>query len=642
MQNVKKKVRSLKKRVLAIGLACSLAFSVIPMSAPVIAAESEPVNIAYGKEVTAAAFMEANPEELDRITDGVIDKDPMGQIAFRYHTGSEAEDTEKKPWVQIDLGKNYKIDTIKYVGPIPNDYPGYYSVSHNMVVQISQDENFEDDTTKTVFNSDAGNFFGLGEGTDTDMKNVMEGQDITFEPTEARYVRYYQHGMSQLPNPGANFAPNALAATEIAVYNSNKFCVTFDFNDGTGAVQKSYVYEGGTLARPEDPVSPVLGQKFDKWTVDVAGGEEWDFSQPVTGEMTLVANWKTVGIHTVTFDSDGGTEVSPVQVTDGMKLERPENPEKEGFIFAGWRLNDEPYTFDEPVTGDITLKAVWVEEPTEGAVTVHAGLLNLVMDSHGKVTNLISTVDNTDYSTKEPDDRLRSLVSLVADYNIEEPTGVVYDEENSRLVFDFATIDAEAVIEMRDEGNYMALTLVDLKKPDKVSVQAILWGPLKTSINDGAISAGVAYDDKFAIGMHMLNTKTIGGWPIEFKDEFYPSDLPSDQVRKGPEVDYSNSAAFSTWGGQISGYTWDYTQETERTIYFGSEVAQTIPELTGYHADEDASMIGSSVGLYGTKVNNTLNVISNIQLTEGLPHPTIDGEWQRTSMKTGQDFLSFL
>mgnify|MGYP001125366105 CR=1 FL=1 len=69
MQNVKKKVRSLKKRVLAIGLACSLAFSVIPMSTPVIAAESEPVNIAYGKEVTAAAFMEANPEELERITD---------------------------------------------------------------------------------------------------------------------------------------------------------------------------------------------------------------------------------------------------------------------------------------------------------------------------------------------------------------------------------------------------------------------------------------------------------------------------------------------------------------------------------------------------------------------------------------------
>lgn len=51
--------------------------------------------------------------------------------------------------------------------------------------------------------------------------------------------------------------------------------------------------------------------------------------------------------------------------------------------------------------------------------------------------------------------------------------------------------------------------------------------------------------------------------------------------------------------------------------------------MTGEFASELASIIGSSVALYGTRSDNILNVISNIQINEGLPHPTIDGEWQK-------------
>ena len=195
--------------------------SMFTFPVPALAEEGESANLAFGKTVTAAPFMGASEDELARVTDGVIDKDPMGTMAFRYHTGSETENTENKPWIQIDLGQNYEIDRINYVGVIPGDYPEYYSVSHNMVFQVSEDENFEDETTKTVFNSDAGNFFGFGEGVDSDKDCTAEGQMISFEPTTARYVRYYQHGMSQLPTPGANFAPNALAATEIEVYGTD-------------------------------------------------------------------------------------------------------------------------------------------------------------------------------------------------------------------------------------------------------------------------------------------------------------------------------------------------------------------------------------------------------------------------------------
>ena len=402
-----------------------------------------------------------------------------------------------------------------------------------------------------------------------------------------------------------------------------------------------YLNSGEVVPRPEDPVSPVLGQKFEKWTIDTAGGDEWDFSEAVTSDLTLVANWVTAGTHVVTFNSNGGSEVASAEVTDGLPVQKPENPVREGMEFVGWRLNGEPYSFSAPVTEDILLDAVWTEPAVPDAVTIHAGLLELTMDSHGKVTNLVSGLDGTDYIEQGPDGKMRSLISFVADYNIEEPTGISYNEETSEITFEFASINARAVVTLKDNGNYTTMTLTGVDKPEKISLQAVLWGPVKTTIKDGAISAGVAYDDSFAIGMHMLNTKTVGGWPIEYKEYGYQSDLPSTEVRKGNEVDYSNSAQFSTWGSSISGYTWDYTEETERTVALFSEVKGHHSAMTGYHADENAGMIGSSVGLYGTRTDNILNVISDIQLTEGLPHPTIDGEWQKSSLKTGQDFLVF-
>ena len=427
---------------------------------------AESPNLALGKTVTVAPENLENVTEEQKkfVTDGIIDKD--WTCCLYSHQGSETEDPNIKLWVQIDLGDRYDISKIVYSGVIPVA-DGYDNISHNMVFRVSTDPDFEDGSTKTVFNTDANNLFGFGEGTDEEEPSKLSGREITFEPTNARYVRYYQHGLSQLPAPGANYAPNGITVCEIGVYSQK--IVTFVYNDGTDTVTKVGVDAGNRVVRPEEPISSTLGLRFDKWTVDVAGGEEWDFSQPITDDLTLVANWKEVAIHTITFDSDGGTPVDDIQVTDGLGITRPENPEKDGYVFAGWRLNGNPYFFGTPVTEDILLTAVWVDPPAANAVTIHAGLMDVVLDSHGRVTNIISTLDGTDYSTAEPDGELRSLVSLVAGYNIETPTGVQYDEENGKLVFDFATINTQAAITLIDEGDYTSLTLSDLQKPEVVS-----------------------------------------------------------------------------------------------------------------------------------------------------------------------------
>ena len=82
------------------------------------------------------------------------------------------------------------------------------------------------------------------------------------------------------------------------------------------------------------------------------------------GEAQLTPFW------TVTFDSDGGTEIEPQKVAKSAKATEPETPTKEGYTFKGWykvtrtnpeTLEETAFDFDTAVKGNITLKAVWEE-----------------------------------------------------------------------------------------------------------------------------------------------------------------------------------------------------------------------------------------------------------------------------------------
>lgn len=69
-------------------------------------------------------------------------------------------------------------------------------------------------------------------------------------------------------------------------------------------------------------------------------------------------------VHTVTFDTAGGSSVGSVSVENGKTLSRPTDPEREGFRFTGWYIDPActmPYLFSSPVTSSFTLYAGWQE-----------------------------------------------------------------------------------------------------------------------------------------------------------------------------------------------------------------------------------------------------------------------------------------
>ena len=65
---------------------------------------------------------------------------------------------------------------------------------------------------------------------------------------------------------------------------------------------------------------------------------------------------------TVTFDTDGGSAVQAEKVKVGDRVEKPAEPLKDGYLFAGWFLDGKQYDFNLSVTSDITLVAHWTEK----------------------------------------------------------------------------------------------------------------------------------------------------------------------------------------------------------------------------------------------------------------------------------------
>lgn len=139
--------------------------------------------------------------------------------------------------------------------------------------------------------------------------------------------------------------------------------VSFNSNGGSAVDAQSIAY-GGKAARPADPV---MGDKrFAGWFSDADLTKSYDFETPVTDVLTLYAKWEAAqaGLHLVAFDSNGGTSVGAVSVSNGQVTPAPPEPTREGYTFDGWyassSLDGSPFDFDStPITGDMMLHAKW-------------------------------------------------------------------------------------------------------------------------------------------------------------------------------------------------------------------------------------------------------------------------------------------
>lgn len=105
----------------------------------------------------------------------------------------------------------------------------------------------------------------------------------------------------------------------------------------------------------------IIGGTFDGSVTNggtISGGA---FTGPVWNNGIISGgtfNGEVIGAYTVTFQSEGGSEVAS-QIRANAPAARPADPTKEGHTFIGWYNGESEWNFETPVTEKLTLTAKW-------------------------------------------------------------------------------------------------------------------------------------------------------------------------------------------------------------------------------------------------------------------------------------------
>ena len=247
----------------------------------------------------------------------------------------------------------------KLSGETPDEYPVLTSDTSKKVYQVTF--------------KDSGSTFA------TDYAN---SGDTATKPTDPTQTGYTFGGWYSDENLSKEWNFNTPITDDITLYakwNVNQYTVTFNTNGGSTVAEQKINYNE-KVKEPEAPTQ--TGYTFAGWYSDANFNTPWNFdTNTVSGNMTLYAKWN-INQYTVTFNTNGGSDVDFLSVDYGDTVTKPADPTRDGYTFAGWYSDESlatAWNFEtDTVSKDTTLYAKWTEIPTY-TVTVAAS-------SHGSVT----------------------------------------------------------------------------------------------------------------------------------------------------------------------------------------------------------------------------------------------------------------
>ena len=148
--------------------------------------------------------------------------------------------------------------------------------------------------------------------------------------------------------------PETMPAENITVkaqWEINQYTIAFDTNGGSEIAPITQDY-GTEITAPDNPTRK--GYTFKGWDKEIPE------TMPAEN-ITVKAQWE-INQYTITFDTNGGSEIAPITQDYGTEITAPDNPTRKGYTFKGW---DKEIPETMPAE-NITITARWkdTEKPT--------------------------------------------------------------------------------------------------------------------------------------------------------------------------------------------------------------------------------------------------------------------------------------
>ena len=171
-----------------------------------------------------------------------------------------------------------------------------------------------------------------------------------------------------LGSDGKLYAPGASVPADVTTltvqWTAPTYTVTLNANGGTinnGNVT-GYTYGVGAKLPTADDMT-YTGYTFKGWydNENLTGSPVTAIGGTETGNKEYWAKWE-INQYTITFDTNGGSEIAPITQDYGTKITTPADPTRKGYTFKGW---DKEIPETMPAE-NITITARWrdTEKPT--------------------------------------------------------------------------------------------------------------------------------------------------------------------------------------------------------------------------------------------------------------------------------------
>ena len=241
------------------------------------------------------------------------------------------------------------------------------------------------------------------------------------------------------------------------------------------------------------------------WATTDGGEKVYGFEDVYTKNeaLTLYPVWNT-NKYTITFDTNGGSEIAPITQDYGTNITAPADPTREGYTFIGW---DREIPTTMPAE-NITLKAKWkdIEKPT-GEIIIGTNKWHSFLN---KLTRGLFFKDTQEVTINASDNSGIVFVSyLITDQELSE-------EELGSLVY--RAYDEPFLIEPNGEYIVYAM-LVDASlnitylRSDRITLDNVQ--PVIGGIEDGKIyceAQTVTINEKY------IETVTVNGTAVELDE----------------------------------------------------------------------------------------------------------------------------
>ena len=177
--------------------------------------------------------------------------------------------------------------------------------------------------------------------------------------------------------------------TLYAKWKVAEWTITFATNGGS-LIDSLEVSHGAVVPSITNPSKQ--DYTFAGWYLNPELTESFVSTMTITKDITLYAKWTRI-IYSMDFNSNGGTSIGSKIIQSGEVVNKPTDPTKAGFIFAGW-YKDNGLTilhdWESAVRENLILYARWVVDPN----TPQKKYVLIFDSDGGSEVNSIEVVEN--------------------------------------------------------------------------------------------------------------------------------------------------------------------------------------------------------------------------------------------------------